>query len=682
MKEGAGILIVEGDPRTRAASARLLRGDGHEVLEAESGAEAWRLLREFRPGLVLLDVVLPDVDGRVLCSKIKNDPELAEVSVVLVSAIKTDSDEQAKGLEEGADGYIVRPVPDREFLARVRAMLRIRAAQARVRALATQQAAVAELSHWALSRGSRESLLERAARSIFDTLMVSVVCIQTVKAAGGQQVIRIPEDIPAGSARCKSIEQGCALLAKRVGRSTDPVPLEELAQGGDGAALRFISGQGFRGGLGLPLQSRGGRLGALLVLDGSRKDFEPHEVHFLQSVVNVLTACFERFKGEEDLKESRDRFRQLAENLGGVFWLRDVRKKQTVYLSPQYEQLFGRNPALLAKDVQDFLMAVHPEDRERVENAFERQDQGEQTRIDYRVLLPGGGVRWVRARSVTIPDGSGKVWRVAGFAEDVTVQREMERELVQAKKFEASALMAGGVAHDFSNLLGVILGCLSLAKLNVPPEEIGGPLYRFISDAESVAMRAAELTRQFVMFASGGVLNRKLLQPWELVSTAAGALPVDASAYLETFINDACWSIEADTDQVNQMLTGIITNAMEAMPQGGTISFRMENVTLGVEAAENLRVEPGNYLRISISDQGRGISPERIEKIFDPYYSTKDKGTAKGMGLGLTLARSIAEKHGGCIQVESREEAGATFHIYLPAATADPRGDAPGDPLD
>lgn len=660
--------MVEDDPETLAATVRLLRGAGHETREARSGADAWRVIGESRPHLVLLDAVLPDTDGRLLARRIKQAPEFVDVFVVLVSALGSDSEGPAQDLGEGADGFIARPAGDRELLALVHAMLRIREAQVLVRTQSIQQAAVAELSHWALTRGAWESLTDRAAQSVADTLRVAFAGVQTAKAVGGHLAFRGPSSVSPDSVRARSLEDGCSLLARRVLRANDPITLEEMARGADGAALRFISGQGFRCGLGLPLRGKRSKLGALVVLDDERKGFKLHEVHFLQSIANVLSATFERLQAEESLKESRDLFRQLAENLEGVFWLRDVRKRQIIYLSPRYEALYGRKLSALQKDGQDFLQAIHPDDRAKVLEAHARQDGGEQTRIEYRVLLPGGGTRWMQSRGVIIPNASGKVGRVAVFAEDVTSHKEMERELTRARKFESTALLAGGVAQDVNNLLGVILGSLSLAKLNVPLDGDSSPLYRFLSDAESVTMRAADLTSQFVTFVTGGDLEKQRLLPWEMVSAAASALPMDVGVPLETVYNEDCWAVEVDPAQIGRMFSIVITIAMEAMPEGGTITFRMSNTELNAEGAETLRMAAGRYVRVSISDEGPGMARERLEKTFDPHGSSGNKGSGKGPGLGLSLARSVVERHGGSMQMESRGGGGTTFHIYLPAA--------------
>jgi len=255
---------------------------------------------------------------------------------------------------------------------------------------------------------------------------------------------------------------------------------------------------------------------------------------------------------------------------------------------------------------------------------------------------------------------------------DVTDAVTLEQERLKASKLESLGVLAGGIAHDFNNILLAIAGNLSLASLTAGDE----PTARRLADAEGACLRARGLTQQLLTFSKGGAPIRQ--------RTAIGPLVDDWSRFALRGSNVNCatdiapdlWAVDADEGQISQVINNIVLNAKQAMPCGGTVTV----------TAANIRIEPGTrpvgfdapdgrYVRISITDEGPGIPDECRRRIFDPYYTTKPKGT----GLGLASCYSIVTRHEGHIGVESVPGAGATFHVYLPAAT--PREGATAEPV-
>ena len=187
------------------------------------------------------------------------------------------------------------------------------------------------------------------------------------------------------------------------------------------------------------------------------------------------------------------------------------------------------------------------------------------------------------------------------------------------------------------------------------------PTYEMLNEAEVAAVRARDLTQQLLTFAKGGKPVKKLIGPAEIIKESAEFALRGSKAKLELSFPDDLWPLEADEGQISQVINNIVINADEAMPAGGTIKITAENVAL--KKSEALPVRGGNYVRIDIKDTGIGISPAHLLRIFEPYFSTKQKGS----GLGLTSAYSIVKNHGGIILLESVLNEGSTFHIYLPA---------------
>ena len=234
----------------------------------------------------------------------------------------------------------------------------------------------------------------------------------------------------------------------------------------------------------------------------------------------------------------------------------------------------------------------------------------------------------------------------------------MENEMIKAQKLESIGILAGGLAHDFNNILTAILGNVSLSKNTSNPGDV---LYRRLSDAEKAALRAKDLTKQLLTFSRGGAPVKRVISIIEIIKESADLVLRGSDVRCNYFMADDIRPVEADGGQISQVIHNIILNADQAMPHGGTINIRCENVTVG--SGDPIPLKSGKYIRISIEDSGIGIQEEYIPKIFDPYFTTKQKGS----GLGLATAYSIVKRHDGLITVESKLGVGTTFNIYLPA---------------
>lgn len=251
---------------------------------------------------------------------------------------------------------------------------------------------------------------------------------------------------------------------------------------------------------------------------------------------------------------------------------------------------------------------------------------------------------------------------------EIQERRRIEEALLKAKKLEAIGTLAGGVAHDFNNLLSIILGSVSLARMDVQPED---PVFARLNDIEKVSLKARDLTQKFITFSSGGAPVRKPLSVKNLIENIASLECVGSDVVCRSSFPADLWIVDADEGQMKQVFHNVLENAKEAMPRGGTIDIIAENTQLPAETANGkapaLPLPDGRYIKISIKDKGEGIPKENLPKVFDPYYSSKRKGTDKGMGLGLTIAYSVVKKHGGLIHIESETGSGTEVDIYLPA---------------
>jgi nitrogen-specific signal transduction histidine kinase/CheY-like chemotaxis protein len=264
---------------------------------------------------------------------------------------------------------------------------------------------------------------------------------------------------------------------------------------------------------------------------------------------------------------------------------------------------------------------------------------------------------------------SGKDEHIIGAViafQDMSVRKQMEEDILRAQKLESIGVLAGGLAHDFNNLLTAILGNVSLAKLLASPED---KISQRLTAAENASLRARDLTLQLLTFSKGGAPIKRTTSMGVLIKDSVSFASSGSNVICEFAIPDDLWVVDIDEGQMSQVIHNLIINADQAMPGGGTILVSCRNTTVSQD--DGLPLKSGNYILISISDQGQGISPKYLPKIFDPYFTTKETGR----GLGLAMVYSIVRNHEGHITLESKIGVGTTFKIYLPASGSRISGD-------
>jgi len=274
---------------------------------------------------------------------------------------------------------------------------------------------------------------------------------------------------------------------------------------------------------------------------------------------------------------------------------------------------------------------------------------------EYEWLGPDGRTYQICDQLVHDTDGSPLILEM-GI--DITERKRAESERLQFSKLESLGTLAGGIAHDFNNILTAILGNIGLAALD---DKIGLRVQDRLAQAEAACLRAQALSQQLLTFAKGGAPVKKLFSVTELLTESTAFSCVGSPVKCETSFPDNLWSIEADPGQISQVFQNLTLNAIQAMPTGGTVKIWAENLALGTSI--DLPLSPGKYIKLSVQDQGIGIPAEHLQRIFDPYFTTKQRGS----GLGLASAYAIIKKHHGHIAVESEPGVGSTFFIYLPA---------------
>jgi PAS domain S-box-containing protein len=376
--------------------------------------------------------------------------------------------------------------------------------------------------------------------------------------------------------------------------------------------------------------------------------------------VSVQKDITERKRMEEALAAERERLAVTLRSIGDGVIVTDAEGRVTL-INKVAETLTGwTEEHAIGKPLSKVFYIINEDTRECCENPVERVlETGGVVGIANRTVLiaKDGTERIIADSGAPIHDREGTIGVVVVFR-DVTERRRMEEELQKMERLESIGVLAGGIAHDFNNILTAILGNISLARMYTDLDRI----FERLAEAERASMQAQSLTQQLLTFSRGGAPIKKTVSIAELLRDSVSFALRGSNARCELSIPDDLWSVEVDEGQIGQVISNIVINADHAMPRGGIIKVRAENVTIGAEDA--IPLEDGEYVKIYIEDRGIGIPKENLDSIFDPYFTTKQKGS----GLGLATSYSIIKNHEGHITVESELGAGTTFHIYLPAS--------------
>ena len=397
-------------------------------------------------------------------------------------------------------------------------------------------------------------------------------------------------------------------------------------------------------------------------------DTKPMEnVQIAESTLQIFAARaaaeIERKRFEEDLNAEKERLAVTLRSIGDGFIAADT-DGNVAMINNVAERLTGwRQDQIVGKPLVEIFNILNERTRKPCSTMLDRivETGSVVGTANHAIVVSREGVeRLIEISAAPIRDKTNRKLGTVLVFRDITEKEHLEAERRKAEKLESLGVAAGGIAHDFNNLLTAIIGNLSLSLISLPPDD---EMYERLGAAKKASLRAQELAQQLLTFAKGGAPIKKTASIGQLIKDTVTFSIRGSSIRSDFEMPDDLWPVEVDSGQISQVVNNLAINAEQAMPGGGTLKVKSENFFLAAENAALSPLRVGKYVKISVRDEGIGIPEEYLKKIFDPYFTTKPKGS----GLGLATSYSIVKNHDGLITVESKVGMGSVFSLYLPA---------------
>ena len=535
-------------------------------------------------------------------------------------------------------------------------------------------------------------LLDEICREVAAAFGTECCCLVAIPAGGAPVEVR---RFPGGgeTAGLRDVYRELCLREEILSRLRDEGPLavpDLSALSPDDPVRALFEPASVRSLLVVPLRI-GTALNGLLAFHaiGSPRSWEDGERRLAEEAAPILAAALERKTMEERLLASEARYRFLADNALDFISLHDL-EGSYLYASPASRRMLGYRPEEMTGVAADAFH--HPDDLPKLREGNRRLAAGEglSVTVQHRLRCKDGSFREVETVSSPVTVGGGEVRRILRITRDITERKQMESRIFEGQQQETIALLAGGVAHEFNNLLVGINGTAEMLSLLLSGNE---EALQYLSTIERLGNRAVELTRQLLAYARQGVRTPELLSLPRLVTedfpALRAALPSSVEIRLE--LDEGVPPVRVDLFQLKQVIVSLCLNAAEAMPCGGTLTIRTRQEDTVPEGPRDATgpsgdgIErrlfpggefPGPWTFLEVADSGAGMEEATLKRIFEPFFSTK----FIGRGMGLAAVRGIVENHGGAIRVYTEPGKGTVFSIGFPGAEGTPAAEEPREP--
>lgn len=710
------ILIVDDSPEDRELYRRYLLRDqdySYTFLEASLGQQGLELWQQYPVDAVLLDYRLPDLDGLEFLAQLQSSMHQPCLPIIMVTGQGNEAI-AVQSMKVGAQDYLVKEqiTPAGLHLA-INGVIETVQLRLQLQQRIEREQLVAQITQKIHKTLDLEEILQTTVTEVRQFLQADRVFIYRFHPDfSGIVVVESVGDncLPILNA---SVED-CYFVETR-GEDYRQGRIQAVADiytaGLDECHINLLTQFQIRANLVVPiLYSRA--LWGLLVVNqcATPREWQPLEITLLQQLATQVGIALqqaelyqqaqnelaERRRIEVELRESEERFRQLAENTNAVFWITELPERRVSYVSPAYKRLWNLNPENIYRNYQTWINLLHPEDREAVENAFYEKAFASKFDEEYRIVLPDGTVRWVRDRCFPLQDELGKVYRLTGIAEDITDRKQAELErthlLERERAARADAERANRVKDEFLAILShelrsPLTPILAWAQLLQTRRLDAARTVEALDTIERYAKIQTQLIDDLLDIAR--ILRGKLvlnIAPVNLAFVIEAAIDTvraaaDAKSITLHSVISAIEEVSGDAVRLQQIVWNLLSNAIKFTPAGGQVEVKLEKVEESVEAWESTRMGEqeivfnsthhpvAHYAQITVTDTGKGINPDFLPHIFESFQQEDASTTRKygGLGLGLAIVHHLVEAHGGTVWANSKgEKQGATFTVRLP----------------
>ena len=703
------LLVVDDNEQNCYLLQALFSGHGYTVTLASDGAEALDRAREQLPDLVIADVLMPGMDGYTLCRQWRADEALSRVPLIFYTGTYTDDKDRQLALDVGADRFLLKPVEPDVLLATVEEVI---AEYQASRQPAAPKPLIEETVYFkqynaALIRKLEDKLVELESANV-------LLKAETAERKRAERLLEVRLGLlefavehPLADCLQKALDEIGGLVDSPIGfyhfvdndqqtlslqqwstrtleefcqvesKSTH-YPIDQAGVWADCARSRrpvihndyasLNNKKGMPDGhtrvtreLVVPIVRRD-KLVAILGVGNKPTDYVQEDVTVVSFLADVTWTIVEHKRADEAIVMAHQRLQRFIEaSVVGVSISNAA--GELLEANDYYLNLIGATQDDLDARKVNWRTITPPEWIPADTNALrELRVHGTCAPYEKEYCRPDGTRVSVLLTAATLP---GPEEQIGAFAVDLTERKNLERQLRQSQKMEAVGLLAGGVAHDFNNILQAFLGYGSMLLDRLPE---GDRMYEFAEEIVQGTERAAALTRQLLAFSRRQILEMENLDLNEVIHGVMKLIRrvIGEDIEMNVVEGQRLGLVHADRGQMEQVLLNLCVNSRDAMPEGGVLTVETENVVIDEEyCAVHTWASPGTYVLLSVSDTGCGMDAQTQEHIFEPFFTTKELG--KGTGLGLATVYGIVRQHQGMVQVYSEMDAGTTFKIYLPS---------------
>jgi len=673
------ILVVEDEHVVALDIQSVLLSLGYQVVGlCTTGRDAIRKAEQTQPDLVLMDIQLQgDMDGIEAAKRIR---ATLDIPVIYLTALSTD-EIVARARTTDAFGYLLKPFHARELHTTVEMALYKHQAERKLKTYAAQ------LERTNCELGLINRLMEGSLAGWDEDELIGQACVGLARALGIPRALAVFLDRASPGQLTVAEYDACDGLADFQHRAavqdtplvrllisaTTPQAIDDVRR--DPRAESIRDGLHWRHASSLllvPIVVEGEAMGGIVLEAPDVGAFDDGDVQLAGRIAHQIGSML----GQLRLSEERQRLTAAIEQAAEHVIITDA-EGRIVYVNPAFEKTTGYAAhQMLGEPAQ--ILGSECENADAYEELQAALADGRTWR-GRLVNKARDGSRYTVAASVTpVRNGQGTIVNCVSVQRDVTHELAMEEHYRRARQIEAVGRLAAAIAHDFNNLLTVINGFATLIKMRLGPQD---KVSTFADKILASGERASELVGKLLALSRRQVLAPQLVRLSDLVSAIRGDLArlLPEHARLETQLADALWPVRVDAEQIQQAITHLVSNATDAMPEGGTVTITTANVALDqMDPSFDPEAQAGEYVCLAVQDTGVGMSDEVKAHLFEPFFTTKDIG--KGMGLGLATVYGLVKQSGGHLRVVSAVGKGTTVEVYLPRIVQEAVRDEPASP--